>query len=145
MVPVYLKSCLNLINQRNYGTRSSHPNFVQISHSRTKAFSFTFFRYFIDEWNKLNSEILNTESSTKFKDSILSFIKTRKLGFAAHYVVGFELFTRLRFGFSHLNEHKFRDNFKDKVNPICLVALNRINKTLSLALPRLYCWKIKTP
>ena len=25
----------------------------------------------------------------------------------------------LRLGFSHLNEHKFRDNFRDFLNPLC--------------------------
>ena len=31
----------------------------------------------------------------------------------------FKLLTRLRLNFSHLNEHKFRHNFKDTINPMC--------------------------
>ena len=27
--------------------------------------------------------------------------------------------TRLRVGFSHLREHKFKNNFQDKLNPLC--------------------------
>ena len=30
-----------------------------------------------------------------------------------------QLLTRLRLGFSHLNEHKFRHNFRDFLNPLC--------------------------
>ena len=30
-----------------------------------------------------------------------------------------QLLTRLRLGFSHLNEHKFRYNFRDFLNPLC--------------------------
>ena len=39
--------------------------------------------------------------------------------FAVHDIVGIKLLTRLRLGFSHLNDHKFRHNFKDTVNPLC--------------------------
>ena len=35
------------------------------------------------------------------------------------YISGFKLLTRLRLNFSHLNEHKFRHNFKDTINPMC--------------------------
>ena len=34
-----------------------------------------------------------------------------------------KLLTRLRLGFSHLNEHKFRHNFQDCLNPLCLCSL----------------------
>ena len=37
--------------------------------------------------------------------------------------IGLKLLTRLRLGFSHLNEHKFRDNFQDCLNPLCLCSL----------------------
>ena len=30
------------------------------------------------------------------------------------------MLTRLRLGFSHLREHKFRHNFQDTIDPICL-------------------------
>ena len=29
------------------------------------------------------------------------------------------MLTRSRLNFSHLNEHKFRDNFNDTINPLC--------------------------
>ena len=33
--------------------------------------------------------------------------------------VGVKLLTRLRLGFSHLREHKFRHGFRDILNPLC--------------------------
>ena len=33
--------------------------------------------------------------------------------------MGLKLLTRLRIGFSHLKEHKFKHNFQDSVDPLC--------------------------
>ena len=33
--------------------------------------------------------------------------------------LGLKLLTRLKFGFSHLKEHKFKHNFQDSVDPLC--------------------------
>ena len=35
--------------------------------------------------------------------------------------------TRLRFEFTHLNEHRFRHNFENCVNPLCSCSLNTEN------------------
>ena len=40
-----------------------------------------------------------------------------------HDPVGIKYLTRLRLGFSHLNEHKFRHNFQDCLNPLCSCGL----------------------
>ena len=34
-------------------------------------------------------------------------------------IYGIKLFTHLRLNLSHLNEHKFRNNFNDTINPMC--------------------------
>ena len=39
--------------------------------------------------------------------------------FAIHDPAGVKLFSRLRLKFSHLNEHKFRHNFKDALSSMC--------------------------
>ena len=39
--------------------------------------------------------------------------------FEVHYIKGVKLLTRLRLDFSHLNEHKFRHNFDNIINPMC--------------------------
>ena len=36
---------------------------------------------------------------------------------------GLTLLTRLRLGLSHLDEHRFRHNFKDCINPLCSCSL----------------------
>ena len=33
------------------------------------------------------------------------------------------MLTRLRLGFSHLREHKFRHVFKDQLNPLCYYSI----------------------
>ena len=40
-----------------------------------------------------------------------------------HDPVGIKYLTRLRLGLSHLNEHKFRHNFQDCLNPLCSCSL----------------------
>ena len=51
--------------------------------------------------------------------SRLSFIKsTRSSLFSIHHPIGVRLLVRLRLGFSHLREHKFRRNFHDTLNPL---------------------------
>ena len=37
--------------------------------------------------------------------------------------IGLKFLTRLRLGFSHLNEHRFRHNFQDCMNPLCFCSL----------------------
>ena len=34
-----------------------------------------------------------------------------------------KMLTRLRLGFSHLREHKFRHGFKDTLNPLCSCSI----------------------
>ena len=40
-----------------------------------------------------------------------------------HNTVEIRFLTRLRLGLSHLNEHKFRHNFADCVNPLCSCSI----------------------
>ena len=40
-----------------------------------------------------------------------------------HDPVEIKYLTRLRLGLSHLNEHKFRHNFQDCLNPLCSCSL----------------------
>ena len=69
---------------------------------------------------KLSDEIRIIESSKQFKKTILDFIRPKENSiYAIHDISGLKLLTRLRLNFSHLNEHKFRHNFKDTINPMC--------------------------
>ena len=59
-------------------------------------------------------------SYTAFKNALLSFIRPKHVDtFGIHNPIGLQLLTRLRLGFSHLNEHKFRHNFRDFLNSLC--------------------------
>ena len=41
-----------------------------------------------------------------------------------HNPIGLKLLTRLRFGLSHLSDHKFNHNFRDCINPLCSCSLS---------------------
>ena len=43
--------------------------------------------------------------------------------FKIHDLLGIKLLTRLRLGLSHLNEHRFRHNFQDCLNPLVSCSL----------------------
>ena len=54
-----------------------------------------------------------------FKNALLSFIRPKHVDtFGIHNPIGLRLLTSLRLGFSDLNEHKFRHNFRDFLNPL---------------------------
>ena len=73
----------------------------------------------INEWNKLDIKITNITSHNTFKSSLLSFIRPLHCDtFGIHNPIGLQLLTRLRTGLSHLNEHKFKHNFRDFLNPL---------------------------
>ena len=51
------------------------------------------------------------------------FLMRTKSGYLPYYCdnpKGIYILTRLRFSFSHLREHKFKHNFQDCFNPLCL-------------------------
>ena len=48
---------------------------------------------------------------------------TTKPTYNIHNPIGLKFLTRLRLGLGHLNEHKFKHNFQDCVNPLCSCSL----------------------
>ena len=74
----------------------------------------------IIEWNKLDQDIRNVESYALFRKQPLSYIRPEANNiFNVHNAKGIKLLTRLRVGFSHLKEHKFRHNFQDLISYLC--------------------------
>ena len=68
-------------------------------------------------------EIRNYESCSIFKKSLLKFTRTiPKNLFIAADIYGIKLLTRLRVGFSLL-ENLNLDNFQDTINPLCSCSL----------------------
>ena len=118
--PNYL---INLIPrcEQTIRTRNNHiPNY----HCRTDCFKYSFFPSTLNEWFKLDNNIRNSESIKIFKSKLLSFIRPVQSSIYSIFdPEGLKLLTRLRLGFTHLNEHKFRHNFQVCLNPLCSCSL----------------------
>ena len=91
---------------------------------RNTYFKNSFMPYVVREWNRLSTEISNSTFCQEFRKLLLSFNKPICSSlFSFHHPVGVKLLVRLRLGFSHLREHKFRHNFHDTLNPLCSCSL----------------------
>ena len=87
---------------------------------RTQHYSNTFFPYSIKEWSNLDSSIVECNSLSIFRKSLLKIIRpTANSVFDICDSNGVKLLTRLRLGLSHLREHKFSHNFRNTINPLC--------------------------
>ena len=73
------------------------------------------------------SSIRNSESNSIFKSKLLSFIRSvqNNITIFSTFLTsqGSELLIRLRLGFTHLKEHRFRHSFQECMNPICSCSL----------------------
>ena len=68
----------------------------------------------IYEWNKLDPDIRSSASYNLFHNTLLKFIRPlQRKTFNINDSVGVKLLTRLRLGFSHIREHKFRYGFME--------------------------------
>ena len=97
---------------------------VETYYCRTNLFKYSFFPYMIVKWNKLGINLHNAKSFLIFGNSLL------KLGrliqnpvYNIHDLMGIKFLARLRLGLNHLNDHKFRHNFQDCLNPFCACSL----------------------
>ena len=105
-----------------YNTRKTEN--VETYYCRTDLFKYSFFPYTIVEWNKLDINLRNVKSFQIFRNSLLKIARLMQNSiFNVHDPVGIKYLTRLRLGLSHLNEHKFRHNFQDCLNPFCSCIL----------------------
>ena len=76
----------------------------------------------------MGSTIRDSESIGIFKTRLLSFI--RPIPNNVYNIFdrkGLKVLTRFRLGFSHLNEHRFRHNFQERINPLCSCSLETEN------------------
>ena len=121
--PSYL---YNLIPDRMkfYSARhSQHSQIDNISNIKTRSNSYGnfFFPSTITEWKKLDLDIRNSDSLNVFNLSLLKFVRSvANSVFEINNPCGLKLLRRLRLGLSHLCYHKFRHNFQDFINPICV-------------------------
>jgi len=118
--PKYLVNLLPKSNQTIVTRNSNIPAF----YCRTDCFKYSFFPSTLRDWFNLNDYIKNSESIAVFKKRLLSNIRPIKNNIYNIFdPIGLKLLTRLRLGFSHLNEHRFRHNFQDCLNPLCTCSL----------------------
>ena len=94
-----------------------------------------FFPHVINEWNKLDTNICSFSNYQNFHNELLKFTKPieRKV-FNINNPFRITMLTRLRLGFSHLREQKFRNRFKDTLNPLCSCSIEAETTTLFPAL-----------
>ena len=93
-------------------------------HCRTESFKNLFFPYTIEAWYSLDPSIVNSNSLEVFKNKLLYFIRpVQRTIYNVFDPQGLKFLSRLRLGLSPLNEHRFRHNFKDCINPLCSCSL----------------------
>ena len=115
--------------ERRAGRRIRPP--FEAPFCRTERYRSSFFPFCINEWNNLDEHIRNLPSISTFKQAILKFIRPiANSVFRVSDNNGVILLNRLRVGFSHLREHKFRHNFADTVDPFCNCRNNSVETTL---------------
>ena len=118
--PSYL---LDLVPKNNPIIRTRN-NSIPTFNCRTDSFKYSFFPATLSDWFNLDNNIRNSESFSLFNSRLLSFIRPVQ---SSIYNIfdpkGLKLLTRLRVGLSHLNEHRFRHNFQDFLNPLCSCSL----------------------
>jgi len=118
--PTYLKNMVPKCHHSNRLLRNRIPAF----YCRTDSFRNSFFPSALSAWFELDETIRKSESISVFKNRLLSMI--RPIPSNVYNIFdpsGLKLLTRLRLGFSHLNEHRFRHNFKECINPLCSCSL----------------------
>ena len=121
---VYLQSYIRYCGERFYRTRSAYLKDLKQFSTRAKMFESSFFPYCIKEWNNLSEEFRKIKSTDQFKAKILSFIRPKENSiFKIYDINGIKLLNRLRLHFSHLNEQKFRHNFRANIDPMCSSGL----------------------
>ena len=97
-----------------------HVNSFNTVSCKSEYFKNSFIPNVINEWNKLDTVIRSSTSYNLFRNTLLNFIRpVQRKTFNINDSVGVKLLTRLRLGFSHLREHKFRQSFRDILNPLC--------------------------
>ena len=91
--------------------------------TRTIKFSFSFFPSCVHSWNNILDNAQRTSKNIDiFKKRILSLFKPRKNElFGIHDKEGIRRLTQLRVDLNPLKFYKFRHNFLDTNDPLCLL------------------------
>ena len=107
-----------------YSTQSSKIDNVSNIKTRSNFFRNSFFPPTIIGWSKLDRDIRKSDSLNVLQLSLLRFVRpVVNSVFELNNPYGLKLLTRLRLGLSHLRYYKFRHNFQDCFNLICVCGL----------------------
>ena len=88
--------------------------------TRTKGYYDSYYLYCLREWNKLDPSLRSIDSLSKFKAQLIKSRRPpKRYVFKISDIVGVRLLSRLRLGFSHLREHRFRHNVSNSSGCIC--------------------------
>ena len=118
LTPNYTRDPIPPYQQSQYSLRK-HDVIGQIR-TRTEKFKSTFYPHCLSECNVLETETRLVPSVAHFKKKMQ--MKIRLPGKPVHGIhdrKDLSYLTQLRVGLSKLNFHKFKDNFKDTMNPMC--------------------------
>ena len=78
-----------------------------------------FFLSSIIEWNNLDPHLRKSENFLVFKKNIIKFIwPSPNSAYSCHNPRGVCLIISIRLGLSHLRQHKFKQGFQDRLNPL---------------------------
>ena len=120
-LPEYL---LNIIPQSNHQCNTQPTEDVTTFYCRTDIFKYSCFPSTILGWNNIDLKTRKINSLMSFKNSLLGVgWPTAMPMYGIQNPIGLKFLTRLQLGLSHLNEHKFKHNFKDCVNPLFSCSL----------------------
>ena len=118
-----LNYLINLIPKYEQTIRTNNYR-IPTYHCRKDSFKHSFFPSTLKGWFSLDDSIRNTETISIVKNRLLSFVHPVQNNiFNIFNSVELKFLSRLRLGFSHLNEHRFRHIFQDCMNPLCYCGL----------------------
>ena len=113
-IPKYLYELLPT-ESHTYNNRNIEN--VETYYCRTDLVKYS---YVIVDRNKFDINLRNAKFFWIFRNSLLKIGRSVQSPiYNIHDPTGIKCLTRLRIGLSHLNDHKFRRNFQDCLNPLC--------------------------
>ena len=109
----------------NHSYNTQQLDKVESFNCKTDIFKNSFIPSFIDAWNKLKPEIRTVDWFLKFRKLILwIMVILCSIPFINIFnLIGLKYLTHLCLELSHLNEHKFKHNFQNCINPLCTCSL----------------------
>ena len=78
---------------------------------------------------KCDESYLSTAPYTAFRKNFIDEFRPVP---NSHNPTGIKLLIRLRFGLSHLNEHRFNHKFQNCINPKCICSSENVSRQLTL-------------